>query len=58
MKIKVNCLSCGFPIQLEDTYEDYEGEVKCWGCQGMNEVVIHEGKVQHMKLCSENQISI
>jgi hypothetical protein len=50
MKIRVNCLSCGHPIELDEAYEDYQGEVRCWGCRAIVEVSLHEGKLQSMKL--------
>lgn len=51
MKIKVNCLSCGHPIELDEAaYEDYKGEIRCWGCRAIVKVELHEGKLQSMKL--------
>jgi len=50
VKIKVNCLACGHPMELGDAYEDYEGEIRCWGCRGVLEVTLHEGKLQSMRL--------
>jgi len=52
MGIKVNCLSCGHPMELSDAYDDYEGEVRCWGCRAVLEVTLHEGKLQRMRLAT------
>lgn len=50
MRIKLNCLSCGHPIELDEAYEDYQGEIRCWGCRAVVEVSLQEGKLQSMKL--------
>ena len=49
MEIKLSCLACGFSMSLGEAYEDYHGEVKCWGCQVALEVAIQEGKLMAMK---------
>lgn len=56
MRIKLNCLSCGHPIELDEAYEDYQGEVRCWGCRAVVEVTLHEGKLQSMKLSSGSNV--
>ena len=49
--MKVNCLSCGFALNLEDeTYGDYHGEVKCYACDGMLLVEIENDQVKSVKL--------
>ncbi len=49
MRIKLNCLACGHSMDLGDAYEDYEGEVRCWGCRTILEVALHEGKLRSMR---------
>ena len=49
MRIKVYCLSCGHPMELSDAYEDYAGEVRCWGCRAVMEIALSEGKLRSMK---------
>lgn len=49
MSLKVNCICCGHSLELSDSYEDYEGEVRCWTCRGMLEVRFEEGKLRSMK---------
>lgn len=49
MRIKLNCLACGHSVELGEAYEDYAGEVKCWGCQAVLEVTLQEGKLKAMK---------
>ena len=49
--MKINCLSCGHNLNLEDdTYSDYEGAVKCFACGAILEVKLVEGCVKSVKL--------
>jgi hypothetical protein len=47
--MKINCLSCGFKVDLDDTYEDFEGPIKCI-CGALLEVRIEEGMLKDIKL--------
>ena len=47
--MKINCLSCGFKVDLDDTYEDFEGPIKCI-CGALLEVRIEEGMIKGIKL--------
>jgi hypothetical protein len=47
--MKINCLSCGFKVDLDDTYEDFEGPIKCI-CGALLEVRIEEGMLKGIKL--------
>jgi len=49
MKIRLNCLGCGFPMALGESYENYQGEIRCWGCQAVLEVTLQEGNLLAMK---------
>jgi len=33
--MKINCLGCGHTIDLDETYSDYEGQVKCYTCSAL-----------------------
>lgn len=48
--MKINCISCGFTIHLDDAYEDYEGQIKCFTCQALLDVKIEEDKLKSVKL--------
>ena len=43
--MKINCLSCGFKVDLDDTYDDFEGPIKCI-CGALLEIRIDEGAAQ------------
>ena len=44
--MKINCLSCGHKVVLDDAYDDYEGQVKCFACGAMLEIKTEEGNVK------------
>ena len=35
--MRINCLSCGFKVELDDAYDDFEGPIKCL-CGAMLEI--------------------
>jgi len=48
--MKINCLSCGHTVDLDETYSDYEGQVKCFTCNALLEVKLEEGLIKAVKL--------
>ncbi len=51
--MKINCLSCGHNIVLEDeSYGDYEGAIKCYACGAILEVKLSEGRIKSVNLTS------
>ena len=49
MSIKLNCLACGYSMTLGEAYEDYEGDIRCWGCRVVLEVALSEGRLRSMR---------
>ena len=47
--MKINCILCGHKFDLDDAYDDYEGEVKCWICGGILDIKALEGKLKSLK---------
>ena len=47
--IKINCLSCGHTISLDETYSDYEGQVKCYACSALLEIKLVECMIKSVK---------
>ena len=47
--MRINCILCGHNFDLNDTYDDYEGEVKCWVCGGVLDIKLKEGKLKSIK---------
>ena len=44
--MRINCLSCGHKLDLDDAYGDYAGQVKCLVCGAMLEIRTEEGNVR------------
>jgi len=51
-EIKVNCLSCGYKVDLDEAYGDYEGQVKCWGCGATLEIKTAAGDLKSVRLAN------
>jgi hypothetical protein len=47
--MKINCLSCGFKVDLDDTYDDFEDPIKCI-CGALLEIRTDEGALKFIKL--------
>ena len=47
--MKINCLSCGHTVELDEAYSDYEGQVKCFTCSALLEVKLEESHVKSVK---------
>jgi|SRR5208282_4337423 len=51
--MKINCLSCGHNIDLDDAYaEHYEGEIKCYGCNAALEIRTEQSAIRCVRLLS------
>jgi hypothetical protein len=51
--MEINCLGCGFKVDLSDSYDDYEGQIKCYACGTIMELAAHEGCIRAVKLPAE-----
>ncbi len=50
--MKLNCVSCGHNVNLDDAYDDYCGDIKCFVCGSMLEVVIEHEHIKSVKLAA------
>lgn len=48
--MKIKCLGCGHGIEMDETYEEYEGEFKCAICWAVLAMKFQEGKLKGLKL--------
>jgi NAD-dependent SIR2 family protein deacetylase len=48
--MKINCLSCGHKVELDDVYEDYAGLIKCYVCGALLELKTEEGRLRSVSL--------
>ena len=46
---KVNCLCCGHFVDLSPAYDNYEGQIKCFGCGGILEVRLQDGELKAVR---------
>ena len=44
--MEVNCLGCGFKVDLTDAYDDYVGQIKCFACGATMEIAAHKGEIR------------
>jgi ribosomal protein S27E len=44
--MKINCLSCGHKVDLDDVYDDYQGQIRCLTCAAMLEIKTEEGQLR------------
>ena len=56
--VKINCLSCGFNLKLDEAYDDYEGQAKCWACGALLEIRTEEGHVRSVRLAQQVHIGV
>lgn len=50
--MKINCVSCGHTIYLDDAYDDFEGPIKCYVCSGLLQIKTVEGMIKGIRLAS------
>jgi hypothetical protein len=48
--MKINCLCCGHKVDLDEVYDDYEGQIKCIACKAMLEIKTEQGKLKSVKI--------
>jgi len=51
--MKINCLGCGFKVDLADAYDDYEGQIKCFACGAIMEIATHERSIKAVRSVTE-----
>jgi DNA-directed RNA polymerase subunit N (RpoN/RPB10) len=51
--MEINCLGCGFKVDLADAYDDYEGPIKCFACGATMEIATQEGSIRSVRSVTE-----
>ena len=51
-KMKIRCVSCGHSISLDDAYDDFEGQVRCYVCNGLLQIKTEEGMIKGIRQAS------
>ena len=47
--MKIRCVSCGHSISLDDAYDDFEGQVRCYVCSGLLQIKTEEGMIKSIR---------
>ena len=50
--MKIRCVSCGHSISLDDAYDDFEGQVRCYVCSGLLQIKTEEGMIKNIREAS------
>jgi DNA-directed RNA polymerase subunit N (RpoN/RPB10) len=50
--MRINCLSCGHKVDLDDAYDDFEGQVKCFPCGAVLEIKTEQAKLKKIKVAA------
>lgn len=48
--MKINCLSCGHKIDLDDVYDDYQGPIKCLACKALLDIKTRQGQIKAINI--------
>jgi DNA-directed RNA polymerase subunit N (RpoN/RPB10) len=48
--MRINCLSCGHKVDLDDAYDDFEGQVKCFPCGAVLEIKTDQAKLKKIRI--------
>lgn len=48
--MRINCLSCGHKVELDDAYSDYNGQVKCFTCNALLEIITEQGSIKSVRV--------
>ena len=48
--MKINCISCGHKVDLDDVYDTYDGQVKCFTCSAILAIKTDEGQLKKVEL--------
>lgn len=52
--MKLNCVSCGHSVNLDESYGEYNGDVKCLVCDQTLQVIIEHEHVKSVKLMADH----
>lgn len=50
--MKINCLSCGHSVDLDEAYGDYQGEIRCYACGAVLELTTEQHSIKSVRLVS------
>lgn len=48
--MKINCLACGHMLDLQDSYDDYQGQIRCFICGALMTIRTQDSQVRSAEL--------
>ncbi|MHB1035524.1 MAG: hypothetical protein ACYC35_23435 [Pirellulales bacterium] len=48
--MQLNCLSCGHRLDMRDSYDDYQGPVRCFICGALMTIRSEDGQMKWAEL--------
>ena len=53
--MRIICLSCGHKVDVGNTYDDYEGQIKCAVCGALLKIKTEEGKLKSVDIVTSGK---
>ncbi|MGD0921519.1 MAG: hypothetical protein ABSA70_07120 [Terriglobia bacterium] len=47
--MKIICLGCGFRLDVDEAYDDYDGPIKCFVCEAILEIRTEQGSIKAVR---------
>jgi len=54
--MRLNCLSCGYTLDLDNSYGDYNGPIKCVICGAVINIKTEESKFKSASVAKAGQL--
>ena len=48
--MRVICLTCGHKIEVDSSYDNYEGQIKCVICSSLLQIKAEEGQLKSVSV--------
>ena len=48
--MRVICLTCGHKIEVDESYCNYEGQIKCGVCGSLLQIKVEEGQIKSVSM--------
>jgi DNA-directed RNA polymerase subunit RPC12/RpoP len=56
--MQINCLGCGFKVDLAGAYDNYVGQIKCFACGAIMEIATQEGNIRAVGPVTEAPLTL
>ncbi|MBU1260425.1 MAG: hypothetical protein KKI18_03550 [Planctomycetes bacterium] len=55
--MRINCLSCGYTIDMDNAYGDYDGQIKCVICKAVLNIKTEEGELKSATVAEAGRLN-